>query len=148
MCNLYISIEQFNCINQLALLPSTIACIPLINMPPIAVAPCAIAHTGIALFCLLLGSLFMFSLGDVTGSMLDRSAGNVLFIFLSILALIFNIMSILTNSQYEKFGIIADGVHHHLFMCHLVMDLDLKLYKYRNWCNVESWVFLLQISHM
>ena len=53
MCDLNIGIKHFLVLlNELALLASTNAFIPLINIPPIAAVPCAIAKSGIALLYL------------------------------------------------------------------------------------------------
>ena len=53
MCDLNIGIKHFIVLlNELALLAFTNAFIPLINIPPIAVVPCAIAKSDIALLLL------------------------------------------------------------------------------------------------
>ena len=54
-------------LNELALLASTNAFIPLINIPPIAAVPCAIAKSGIALLFLERNLSCAISSLDVTG---------------------------------------------------------------------------------
>ena len=80
-------------LNELALLASTNAFIPLISILPIAVVPCAIAKSGIALLLLEQDLSCPLPLLDVTGPLelsfilLGRSAGKVILILHSNLTL-------------------------------------------------------------
>ena len=73
-------------LNELALLASTNAFIPLINIPTIAAVPCAIAKSGIALLLLEHQLSFSFLSLVVAGPLelsfilLGRSAGKVMLI--------------------------------------------------------------------
>ena len=101
MCDLNISVSIFIALlNELALLASTNAFIPLINIPPIAVVPCAIAKSGIALLLLEHDLSCQFSSLDVASPLelsfilLGRSAGKVILILRSHLTFTLVIMFI------------------------------------------------------
>ena len=87
-------------LNELALLASTNAFIPLISIPPIAAAPCAIAKSGIALYFLDCNLSCVISSLDVTSPLespvilLGRNASKVILILHSNLAFTLIIMSI------------------------------------------------------
>ena len=101
MCDLNISVKHFIALlNGLALLASTNAFIPLINILPIAAVPCAIAKSGIALLFLECDLSCPVSSLDVAGPLespvilLGRCAGRVTLILHSNLAFTLVIMSI------------------------------------------------------
>ena len=87
-------------LKEFAVFASTKTFIPLINIPPIAAVPCAIANNGIALLLLVLCSLCPVLSLDVAGplvsytTLLGRSAGKVTLILHSNLAFTFVMISI------------------------------------------------------
>ena len=101
MCDLNFGVKHFIALlKELALLASTNASIPLINIPPIAVVPCSIAKSGIALLFLECNLSCPFSSLDVTGPLelyfilLGRSSSKVILILHSNLTFTLVIMSI------------------------------------------------------
>ena len=86
LCNICIK-HLIALLNELALLALTNALMPLINIPPIAVVPCAIARNGVAFLFLKCDLSFLFLTVDVTGPLelssilFGRSASKVTLIF-------------------------------------------------------------------